>query len=61
MVVTLSENIRVSTADDAHAIHMHLFMKVFMHKETCADNKYIHPALYHELQNSTGGSVIHLF
>jgi len=28
----LSENMRVSTADDAHAIHMHLFTKVVMHK-----------------------------
>jgi len=38
MVVTSSENMRVSTADEAHAIHTHLFMKVFMHKETCTDN-----------------------
>ena len=28
----LSENMRVSTTDDAHAIHMHLFMKVIKHK-----------------------------
>jgi len=28
----LSENMRVSAADDAHAIRTHLFMEVFMHK-----------------------------
>ena len=29
---TLSENMRVSTEDDAYTIHMHMFMKAFMHK-----------------------------